>query len=746
LPPSPPRHDRRTVLASVAVAWLAAGAARAADRCPAPAAPAEATPATATTTSTPAAPSAAADQNKVEVTTRGAEVTREGQAHLQGPVEVHQGNRTLIANDAHYDASTRAFDVSGDVTYRAPDMRLSGESATWNADGGGHFVRAEFELPARPARGRADSIELAPDGKLELARVEYTACPAGHQDWLLRAKRIDIDQAAQQGVGRNVELDFKGVPILYLPIVSFPVGDARKSGFLFPALGTSSQNGFELGIPYYWNIAPNYDATLTPGYYSKRGGTLGTEFRFLTESSRGEFKSDWVPSDASAQRDRSYVRFTERSNLGDRLRFDTNLAYASDSNYFSDFGLGPEGTSVTYLQRVARLTYLDDHWRATGLVEQFQTIDQTVAAAERPYTRAPQVQLRGHWNEGNGLGFEIGAEAVDFVRDTGIEGARYAIAPMASLAWRGPAAYLVPAIGYQAIGYSLRNTAGADSSPSVSAPIATVDAGFNLERDAGSRVQTLEPRIVYTYVPYRDQTALPVFDTGLPDLNWIQLFRSQRYVGGDRIADANQVAMGATTRLVDTESGRQLLSATLGQIYYFTPPKVTLPNEPALSGNTSDLVGQLDVTAYRHWNVQVGEEWNPHERDSALSEVRVQYQPAGNEVANVGYRFRRGLLEQVEGSFAWPVADAWNLYLRHVYSLRDHAALDSFAGFEYQACCWRLRLVGRRYVNSQTGTRVTSVSLQLELNGLSSVGERAGAFLERSIRGYSATPGAAGSE
>jgi LPS-assembly protein len=681
------------------------------------------------------------------VTTLGAEVTREGQAHLQGPVKVRQGDRTLLANEAHYDSATQAFDVSGDVSFRSPGMRLAGESAVWNADGGGRFVKAEFELPARPARGHAESIVLAPDGKLELGRVEYTACPAGRPDWLLRARRIDIDQAAQQGVGRSVELDFKGVPILYLPIISFPVGDARKSGFLFPSFGTSNRNGFEFGVPYYWNLAPNYDATLTPGYLSKRGATLGTELRFLTEGSRGEFLSDWVPSDASAQRDRSYLRFTERSDLTARLRFDTNLAQASDSNYFSDFGLGPEGTSVTYLQRVARLTYLDAHWRAIGLVEQFQTIDQTVAAADRPYTRAPQLQVRGRWTEGSGPGFEVGAEAVDFVRDTGVEGLRYGLAPMASYAWRTPGAYFVPALGYRALAYTLRNApAGVDDAPSVSAPVATLDTGLTFERDAGHRIQTLEPRVVYTYIPYRDQSALPVFDTGLPDLNLIQLFRTERYVGGDRIGDANQLAMGATTRLVDTDSGRQLLSATLGQIYYFTPPRVALPDQPVPAANSSDLVGQLDVTAYRHWNVQVGEEWNPHTRDSVLSEVRVQYHPAGNEVANVGYRFRRGLLEQVEGSFAWPVADAWNLYARHVYSLRDHAALDSFAGVEYQACCWRVRLVGRRYVNSFAGTRDTSISLQLELNGLSSVGERAGAFLERSIRGYSATPGATGSE
>ncbi|MBS0394128.1 MAG: LPS assembly protein LptD [Proteobacteria bacterium] len=725
---------RRALLASAFAAWLASGTAAAADRCPAPAPPPDLGP-------------PPADPTSVDVTTRGAEVLPEGRANLAGPVVVRQGNRTLTAQDARYDAATQAFDVKGDVVFRSPDMKLSGESATWQPDGGGRFLSAQFELPSRPARGRADAIALAADGKLELDHVEYTACPAGRPDWLMRARRIRIDQAAQQGVGRDVELDFKGVPILYFPVISFPVGDARQSGFLFPSIGTSNRNGFELGVPYYWNLAPNYDATLTPGYLSKRGATLGTDFRFLTEGSRGEFQSDWVPSDASAHRDRSWLRFDERSNLSDRLRFDTNLAYASDSNYFSDFGLGPEGTSVTYLQRIARLTYLDDHWRAVALAEQFQTIDQAVAAGDRPYSRAPQLSVRGLWDDGHGPGLELDADAVDFVRDTGVEGFRYELAPLASYAWRTPGAYLVPAVGFRTIRYSLKNApAGTDTTPAVSAPIATLDAGLNFERTAGSRLQTLEPRVVYTYIPYRNQDSLPVFDTGVPDLNWVQLFRTDRYVGGDRIGDANQLAMGATSRLVDTNSGHQLLSATLGQIYYFSTPRVTLPNEPAPVGNTSDFVGQLDVTAYRHWNVQLGEEWNPHDQNSALSEIRIQYHPAGDQVANIGYRFRRGLLEQVEGSVAWPVSDAWNVYAKHVYSLRDHAALDSFAGFEYRACCWRLRLVGRRYVNSQAGTRDTSISLQLELNGLSSVGERAGAFLEHSIRGYSATPGAIGSE
>jgi LPS-assembly protein len=680
------------------------------------------------------------DPRRIDVTTAGADALIGGSAHLEGPITVRQGTRSMTARNGDYNSTTQAFDVRGNVEYHDPLMSLAGEWATWNAEGGGRFNKASFEIPSRPARGTADEIDFEANGELHLTRVEYTACPVGHRDWTLRAQRIDIDQAAQQGVGRHVRIDFKGVPLVYLPIVSFPVGDARKSGFLFPVVGQSNRNGFEVAAPWYWNLAPNYDATITPGYMSKRGLTLGGEFRYLTEASHGQFTSDWIPSDASTHRDRSLVKFSEVSDLSGRLRFDTNLAHASDSNYFQDFGLGPEGTSVTYLQRAARLTYLDDHWRAIGLLEQFQTIDQTITPEDRPYTRAPEIALRGRWNQGNGLGFEIAANAVDFVRSTGVEGLRYGLSPTASFAWRAPAAYVVPAVGLQTVRYSLRNTAGGDTSPGVSAAIATIDAGLNFERDAGRRVQTLEPRILYTYVPYRDQSTLPVFDTGLPDLSFVQLFRSQRYVGGDRISDANQLAVGATTRLVDAESGRQLLAATLGQVYYFTPPRVLLPTEQASAASSSDLVGQVEVSAYRHWNVQLGEQWNPHQQQSARSQLRLQYQPAPNKVANIGYRYRRGLLEQVEGSFSWPVAQSWNLYAREVYSLRDKTSIESFGGFEYQACCWRVRLVARHYVSSRTGTRDTTLSLQLELNGLSSVGERADAFLARSIRGYSTAP------
>ena len=255
LPSRPTFSVRPALLWLAGVAWL--GTAAAADHCPAPAA---------------IPPAARPDQNPmsapIDMTSRGATVTDAGKAELQGPVEVHQGNRSLTAQAATYDPVAQSFDVAGNVEYRDPLLTLAGEAGTWSAASGGHFAKGTFELPSRSARGHADAIVLKADGRLELTGVEYTACPAGQPAWLLRAQRIDIDQAAQEGLGRNVRLEFKGVPLFYLPVVSFPVGDARKSGFLFPVIGQSSRNGLEISAPWYWNLAPNYDATLTPGYLS----------------------------------------------------------------------------------------------------------------------------------------------------------------------------------------------------------------------------------------------------------------------------------------------------------------------------------------------------------------------------------------------------------------------------------------------------------------------------------------------
>lgn len=690
---------------------------------------------------------AAAADDRIKVESDGASVSRTGDASLLGHVRVTQGDRTLTAETATYEAASRNFKVEGDVEYADPELRIRGATGTWSGAQGGRFEDTEFELPTRPARGEAGMLRLTPAGNLQLERVQFTTCPAGNDDWLLRAASIEIDREAQQGTGRDVRLDFLGVPLLYVPYISFPAGDRRKSGFLFPTLGTSSSNGFEFGVPYYFNLAPNYDAVLEPTWFSKRGVELGGNFRYLTGSSRGRLDGRFLPSDQQADRDRGYARLRHLTDFTDSLRLTSAMEYASDSRYFEDFAKGPEGTSITHLERRIDLEFAGAGWRASALLQNFQTIDQAIDPLDRPYARVPQLLFDGEWRVGGGaIAAGLGGELVYFQRDDGVTGARLLAEPRLSLPLRASGYFVEPSVAYRQVGYSLSDVEpGTDDSPSVGAPMAALDAGLIFDRPAGSRgrlIQTLEPRALYSWTPYREQDTLPIFDTGLPELDMVRLFSPDRYVGGDRLSDTNRVAVGLTTRLLETGSGRQYLAATIGQQYFFDKPKVTLPDETPEQRDSSDIIAELELSAYRNWSVDLALQWDPDGSNTVLGQSAVQYRPRPDTVVNLGYRYREDRVEQWETSAAWRVNREWRLYGRYVYSVRDAQGIDSFAGVEYESCCWKLRLVASRYISNRTGEQDSSIALQLELKGLSSVGTTSDTFLERGIRGYSRDSGA----
>jgi LPS-assembly protein len=726
----------RQVIVLLAVTGVAPPAV--ADQCAWPsaeAAVADATPANDAEASDP-------DQLPVQIQSGGStEVTREGDAKLTGGVTISQGDRRVTADAASYDASERRFDVEGNVEFDSPELRLSGGSGSWTALGTGQFTGAEFELPQRPARGSAAHLEMTREGVLKLDGVRFTTCPVGSTDWELRASSIEIDQATQQGHGRNVRVDLKGIPILYTPVISFPVGPARKSGFLFPSFGNSDKSGFEVGVPYYFNLAPNYDLTLTPFLLSRRGFGLGADFRYLTPRSRGKIDTDYLPSDDLYGDDRRLSTLVHRTDFTDLLRFDANLADASDDRYFEDFGLGPDGTSITFLDRNMRLAWLGDGWRLDGLVQDFQVIDRDVVPLDRPYSRLPQLLFTGLWPMPGGLEASFDAETVWFDRDVGVTGLRADALPQLAWGLRGSGYHLEPSAAFRATAYELSNTApGDDDSPTRTAPILSLDAGLVFEREAGERrqfVHTLEPRLRYTWIPFRDQEDLPLFDTALPDLNLVQLFRTNRYVGADRLGDANELAAGITTRLLRAENGQQYLTATIGQRFYFESPEVVLPGEIPESRTASNLVGEIELTAWRGWSARAAMEWDGEASNTLRGESSIQYRPSDGTVVNLGYRYREGLLEQWDAALAWRLSPAWQVYARQVYSTREDKSIDRFAGFEYSGCCWRLRLLGRNYVSNRTGESDNSVLLQVELTGLSSVGTRSGTFLESAIRGYS---------
>ena len=736
-------------------------AARAEDSpCPTHVAPAGAPPAAA---GAPPAAKPLRAEGKIDVSSDAATVGVDGNMTLEGNVVLRQGEREIRANEVQYDAHNTSVSTAGHIDYTDSLVHVTGAGGSYSAAAGAEFRSAEFSLRQRAARGAAQDMMLTPQGVIRLRGVMFTTCPVSDKSWQLKADSIVLDTRNRLGTGTDAQIRFMGVPLIYLPWVSFPLGSERKSGFLFPGIGNTSYGGLQLSVPYYWNIAPNADFTFQPIEYSRSGPDLGGDLRFLTPHQRGEVDWNYLPNDGAFHGSRSRVRLSDVAELPDDFRLSVKAENVSDPFYFEDFSQGPEGASTAFIERRATLSYRGDHWSVDGEAQQYQTIDYTLAVNDRPYARVPRIAVSADYGLGAAgvLRYGFDSELVDFQRPdgaTGVTGWRADVMPGASLDLTGPGYFLRPALAWRATSYQLDDTApGQPRSPSRTLPIASLDTGLVFERDAGSRNQrklTLEPRIQYLDAPYRNQDQLPVFDTALPDLNPVELFRNNRYVGADRVSDANQVSAGFTSRLLDAHNGRQFLAATFGQTYYFQNPRVILPGEAPTTGRRSDFVAQLALTAFQDWSADVGVQWDPQNERSERTTVNLQYKPASDAVLNLAYRYERFVLvqqlvqgvaqpfqqgfDQVEFSGAWPIRRQWNVFTRDVYSLRDHTPLERFAGFEYRACCWRVRLGARRFVNSHdpTASQETGVWLQLELAGLASVGSASDASLSEAIRGY----------
>jgi len=681
---------------------------------------------------------------RIDVTSDTGDLGRDGDANLHGNVTIRSGQRLLRADQAHIDSERRNVDLSGKVEYLDPQLHVRGQSGSFQGNGVGEFSGAEFELLLLSVRGAAESAKLRSNGEIDLTGVRYTACPPGNRDWQIQAGSISIDQKDHSGTGRDIRLEFMGVPILYAPWITFPVGDQRKSGLLFPTIGSSGKGGTQIAVPWYWNIAPNMDATFTGRLLSARGARLDPEFRYLTEDSRGILDAEYLFHDKVTDTARSFVEWRHVTRFDEGTRLLVDAANVSDSSYFEDFGSGFESTSIIALNRLAEFRHDTEHWSLRARTQDYQIIDQSLSPQDRPYTILPRLTATGLWRDlPAGFAAAVYAEAEDFQRNIGPDGLRIDTVP--KLGWRVDrgGAYLAADAGWRYTHYSLTNVSGGPDSPSRSLPIASVDSGLVLERTtgpAGERLQTLEPRVLYLYVPYRNQNDLPVFDTALPDMNTVQLYRDNRYVGADRQSDANQVSVGLTTRLLDAAHGRQYLSATVGEAFYFTQPRVRLPDESPAPLSSSNLIAELELAAFANWNARFGYDWNPNENFTQKSEVLLQYKPANDQIVNLGYRFLHDQVEQADISAAWPISRDWRGFARWVYSIRDQRTVDQFVGLEYSSCCWGVRVIVRRFINSRSGSSENSVGLELELKGLSSVGTDNGAFLRSAIRGYSALP------
>ena len=669
-------------------------------------------------------------EGELEVISGRAEVQLGGQAVFSEDIILRSGDRFLSAKGASYDFTSETIAVDGAVEYRDPLTKVVGAGASFSKrNQRANIEGAEFQVWTVPARGSADEIEVVGSGQLTMRNVTYTACPEGNNDWLVRARKIEVDQTTGYGTARDAKFEIRGVPIMYLPYFTYPITNERKTGLLAPDIGTSSRRGIDISGPWYWNIAPNYDATLTPRLMTDRGVQLGGEFRYLTRRDSGLLKGEYLFDDDETRTDRSLIGIEHQSALPFGWRARVDATNVSDPTYFEDFGRGIDETSLTHVPRLVDAEFFNGPWAALVRIEDYQTIDQTLQREQRPYTRIPQVAIRGFApNSWLGLSYDIVGDLTYFDRNTGVTGLRAHLMPTMTrqINWR--IFELTPTVSLDHTRYDLSgNAPGTSSHPNRTAPIFSLDLKTSFERfsDTGRWIATLEPRVLYTYIPFRNQEDIPIFDTVDPELNMVQLFRKNRFIGYDRLADTNQVALGFTSRLIDSSTGIESVRLTMGQLQYLSTQDVTLPGELPNDSNSSDYIAELGARIADRWLFNGAFQWNSDDSETRRAQAGVRYQRDSKSIVDLGYQFRRDSLEDVYAALGWPLAKRWNFVGRLIYSLASEQSLEQFAALEYETCCWAIRANFRRYVSGRGGKKDDSFGVQFILKGLSDPGTAA---------------------
>ncbi len=665
---------------------------------------------------------------------------------LSGDAVIRYGGQQIQASQLTYRQQAGEVEAVEGIRFAGPNLVVTGKSALLQTEQKrGTLNQITYRLPAQHARGEASLLQLDGVYHQRFEDVSYTTCPPGNSDWQLTADKVDLDHKSGSGVARDAKISFKQVPILYTPYISFPLTDERKSGLLFPRIGTTGQSGIEASLPWYWNIAPNRDATITPRLMTDRGTQLGAEFRYLNRNSEGMLNAEYLPSDSKyGNQNRSLVAMQHTGNPTPRLQTRILAGDVSDRDYFDDLGNSLVETSQTSLERTVDATYHGHDWVLGMLVQDFQNLDATLASSDRPYRQLPQIRFDySPTTRLLGIKADTEAELNYFTHPDSsvVRGTRFDIMPRLSLPVRHAGWYMEPALGLRHTAYALDNTTpGSDTNPTRTTSVASFDAGSFFERNGswGSHayVQTLEPRLFYLYVPEKNQDDLPIFDTGNYDFNFWTLFRDNRFNGPDRMGDANQLALAMTTRFLDPASGEQMLSASFGSLLYFRDRTVTLPGSMVDLDQSSDLIGELNLALTRFWSARAEVLWNPESSSTERSNYRLQYRRGPRQLINLGYRFRDSTQEQADFSFLWPMGRYWHAVGRWYFDLDSNRTIEALAGLGYDSCCWGVQLLGRSYINSANTDRTSAVFLQLELKGLGKLGSSIDDALERGILGY----------
>ncbi len=712
----------------------------------------------------------AADRRPMILRADSLRVRTDIDAVAEGNVEFRRAGTVIRAQRLSYDSADDLAVARGQVLVGRDGVRYSGPELQLHVQRfEGFFLQPVYDFDRFGSGGRAERINFLGSTRVHAERAIYTSCPRDEQlvpDWLLRTDRVKLDFDTNEGIAEGAVLQFLGLPILALPVLSFPLSDDRKSGWLPPSVGLDSRSGFEAGVPFYWNIAPNRDATITPIVMTRRGLAVASEFRYLEARHAGRLQLHLLPHDRSTGGARNAWDIDTDGRLGAGLRYRVQARRVSDDNYWKDFAHLVPATSPRLLAqdvnvereigtRAGLLT-------AYARLQQWQVLQGTAAEdlIVSPYQRSPQLGLRLAPALPWGLRGALVTELNRFSRPDGSvdtdlpTGWRAHALGNVSRPFRWPGAWLTPKLTLNGASYLTDPTDPANGSTRQSRliPTASVDAGLLLERATTwfgrPQRQTLEPRLLYVNTPYRDQAGLPIYDSAERDFNAVSIYAESLYTGIDRVSDAHQFTAGFTTRLVDARTGAETLRLGLAQRTRLRDQRVVISGEP-LTQRFSDVLVEGSTSVYKPWTFEAALQYNPDNRRIERSIVGARFQPGPFRTLSAGYRLARNLSEQVEMGWQWPVyrgtarpigaagGCGGTLYAvgRLNYSLRDGRMTDSIAGVEYDTGCWIGRVVAERLSTGQAEA-TTRLLLQLELSGLSRLGSNPLQVLKDNIPGY----------
>jgi LPS-assembly protein len=663
-------------------------------------------------------------------------------AYFSGQVELTRPAQILLADELTLNNATEQIEASGNVTFESPDSRLQSEFMTMNKkDQSAYFTASSFTLSKQHVRGTANEVIQFNSSLSRYKKIQYTTCDPGNSNWHLTADQFDINRELGLGTAQHATVYIQDFPVLYLPYLQFPIDDRRMSGILTPTIGSSSENGEIVSVDVYWNIATNLDATITPIWYGKRGLQINTENRYLFKNHTGELYLSKL-EDKKKNDTRSFQKWFHRADLGSNITADIAWRHVSDNTFFDDFkSLDNKDDNVAHLERHVTFNHSSELWQSNVLFQNYQTPNRNFAIAGQPYSQLPKLTVSSRFRTfENGVQFNTTNEWVRFDHESNsnVVGDRIHLLPYLSWNQSDSWYFFNPKLEYALSDYQLDNNSLGDNSIQRNIPIFSLDTGlfFDREMNIGNDwTQTLEPRIYFLHTPYEDQSNIPVFDSTALSDSYDNFFRSNRFSGSDRIGDANQMSLGIGTRILDNESGSELLYSRIGQTFYANDRRVQISGNTAKTLPKSNIISETTINPNRNLSIYTKLVYKQSTKKISEKTLLVHYLNDGF-AANLEYFLNDTALEQAAISMVYPINPRWTMVAKYSESILLNETDENLLGLNYESCCWGIKMLISQTSNDNFTETDDAVFFELTLKGLGQSSQTLDSQLAEAIVGY----------